>query len=44
MVLHDEIEKRGCLLFDGGVKLLSSEGLIDLPYGTLEGVILFSAE
>ena len=44
MVLGDEIEQHGCFLFHAGIEVHTAEGLIDLPNGALERVVLFVAE
>ena len=40
VVLRHEVEKHGCLLLQRWVEVLTTEGLVDLPDGTLERFIL----
>ena len=44
MVLGDEIEQHGSLLLYTGIEVHTVEGLIDLPDGALERVVLLVAE
>jgi len=44
MVFDNQVEKRGSLFLNRGVEFPSPENLIDLAYGTPEGIILFTAE
>ena len=44
MVLGDEIEQHGCFLLHAGIEVHTAEGLIDLPDGALEIVVLLVAE
>ena len=44
MVLGDEIEQHGSLLLYTGIEVHTAEGLIDLPDGALERVVLLVAE
>ena len=44
MVLGDEIEQHGGLLLYTGIEVRTVEGLIDLPDGALERVVLLVAE
>ena len=44
MVLGDEIEQHGVLLLYTGIEVHAVEGLIDLPDGALERVVLLVAE
>ena len=44
MVLGDEIEQHGGLLLYTGIEVQTVEGLIDLPNGALERVVLLIAE
>ena len=43
-VIGDEIEQHGSLLLYTGVEVHTVEGLIDLPNGALERVVLLVAE
>ena len=44
MVLGDEIEQHGGLLFGAGVELHTVEGLVYLPYGALKRLVLLVTE
>ena len=44
MVLGDEIEQHGGLLLYTGIEVHTAKGLIDLPDGALERVVLLVAE
>ena len=44
MVLGDEIEQHGGLILYTGVEVHTAKGLIDLPNGALEGVVLLVAK
>ena len=44
MVLGDEMEQHGGLLLYTGIEVHTVEGLIDLPNGALERVVLLVAE
>ena len=44
MVLGDEIEQHGGLIFYTGVEVHTAECLIDLTNGTFEGIVFFVSE
>ena len=44
VVLGDKVKQHGCLLFNRGIKVLASEGLVYLPDGAFERVVFLIAE
>ena len=44
MAPGEEIEQHGCFFFYTGIEVHTAEGLIDLPNGALERVVLLIAE
>ena len=44
MAPGEEIEQHGCFFFYTGIEVHTAEGLIDLPNGALERVVLLVAE